>query len=104
MRLGDLSDLGEGEMRCFPDAGPHGVLVCRVDGVLRAVDDRCTHAMASLREGRLRSGTIMCPKHGVAFDVVTGARSGPPAMVDLPVYELVADPDETAVEVRLPSA
>lgn len=101
MELGDLSDLGEGEMRCFPDVGPHGVLVCRVAGALHAVDDRCTHAMASLSEGRLRGGKVMCPRHGAAFDVATGAHGGAPAAVDLPVYELQVGDDERSVEVDI---
>lgn len=102
MDLGDLSDLGEGEMRSFSAVGPHGVLVCRVDGVLRALDDRCTHAMAPLSAGRLRGGRVTCPLHGASYDVATGAHGGPPAAVDVRVYELRANADETAVEVVMP--
>jgi nitrite reductase/ring-hydroxylating ferredoxin subunit len=101
MQLGDLSGLGEGEMRCFAGIGPNGVLVCRVEGALHAVDDRCTHAMAPLSAGRLRGGKVMCPLHGASFDVATGAHGGPPAAVDVRVYELRSD-DETAVEIVMP--
>jgi len=99
MHLGDLSALGEGEMRCFADVGPNGVLVCRVDGALHALDDRCTHARAPLSGGRLRGGSVMCPLHGAAFDVATGAHGGPPAAVDVRVYELQCNDDETEVDV-----
>lgn len=85
-------------MRCFADVGPNGVVVCRVAGELHALDDRCTHAMAPLSSGRLRGGTVMCPLHGASFDVATGAHGGPPASVDVKVYELHSD-DETAVEI-----
>ena len=86
-------------MRCFADVGPHGVLVCRVGGSLHALDDRCTHAMAPLSAGRLRGDKVLCPLHGAAFDVVTGAHGGPPAAVDVAVYELWANEGETDVEV-----
>lgn len=98
VNLGDLSDLGEGDMRCFPDAGDDGVIVCRVDGVLRAIANRCSHARTPLETGRLRGGFISCPLHGARFDVRDGSHHSPPATRGLDVFELNAI-DETAVEV-----
>ena len=100
MELGDLSDLTEGEMRCFAAVGPEGVVVCRVGGALHAFTDRCSHAEASLSEGRLRRGRVTCPVHGAVFDVRDGTHEGPPATAGIAVYELDAV-DETTVRVRL---
>ncbi|MEG3586832.1 MAG: Rieske 2Fe-2S domain-containing protein [Actinomycetota bacterium] len=77
--LGDLDDLQDGEMRIFEDIGDYGIVVCRVDGELYAIEDNCSHADTPLSEGRLRSHNLTCPLHGTSFDVRTGEHSGPPA-------------------------
>jgi len=77
--LGDLSDLGDGELRCFEHVGRDGIVVCRVAGQLYALDDNCSHADTPLSEGRLRGYAITCPLHGASFDVRDGTHSGPPA-------------------------
>jgi hypothetical protein len=58
IHLGDLSDLPDNQLRCFPDIGTHGVLVCRIAGQLYAVADNCSHRDAKLSEGRLRGNLI----------------------------------------------
>ncbi|MFT5204596.1 MAG: 3-phenylpropionate/trans-cinnamate dioxygenase ferredoxin subunit [Candidatus Aldehydirespiratoraceae bacterium] len=97
MDVGDLSDLGEGEMRCFSEVGDHGALVCRVDGVLHAFADRCSHAAAPLSVGRLRGKTISCSLHGAGFDVRDGSHQGPPATRAIVTFAVEASDDETTV-------
>jgi 3-phenylpropionate/trans-cinnamate dioxygenase ferredoxin subunit len=79
VELGDLSDLGDGQLRCFEHVGRDGVVVCRVAGTLYALDDNCSHADTPLSEGRLRGYSLTCPLHGASFDVRDGSHSGPPA-------------------------
>lgn len=79
VELGDLSDLDDGEKRCFEEIGKYGIVVCRVGGQLYALDDNCSHAETPLSEGRLRGFGITCPLHGASFDVRDGSHSGPPA-------------------------
>ncbi len=79
VELGDLSDVGDGELRCFENVGRDGIVVCRVGGQLFALDDNCSHADTPLSEGRLRGYGITCPLHGASFDVRDGSHSGPPA-------------------------
>jgi len=79
VELGDLSDLDDGELRCFEHVGRDGIVVCRVAGQLYALDDNCSHADTPLSEGRLRGFAITCPLHGASFDVRDGTHSGPPA-------------------------
>ena len=102
IELGDVSDLADGEMRCFPDADREGVIVCRVDGALFAIEDNCSHADQKLSEGRLRRGMITCPKHGATFDVRDGSHQSPPAYEGIATYEVIARDvgDESAVSVR----
>ncbi len=50
------------------------VAVFNVDGAYFALDDTCSHALASLSEGELdvRGCAIECPLHGSKFDLRTG--------------------------------
>lgn len=75
-------------MRCFPDAGDYGVVVCRYKGDLFALEDNCSHADTPLSEGRFRGATITCPLHGAAFDVRDGSHSGPPAWEGVAAYRI----------------
>jgi nitrite reductase/ring-hydroxylating ferredoxin subunit len=84
--LGDLSDLGDNEMRVFPDIGEYGVVVCRYAGRLHALEDNCSHADTPLSEGRFRGGMLTCPLHGAQFDVQTGEHQGPPAFTGVACF------------------
>ena len=48
--LGNLDDLEEGEMRVFEDFGDYGIVVCRVNGELYALEDNCSHADTPLSD------------------------------------------------------
>lgn len=89
--LGDLSDLHDGELRCFGGFGAHGIVVCRVGGRLYALDDNCSHADTPLSEGRLFGHSLVCPLHGAAFDVRDGSHSGPPAWEGVVAHEVTED-------------
>lgn len=76
--LCEVSALAPGAMRKFQLEGRAPILLVNVDGKFHAVDDECTHAIASLSEGRLEGTTVFCPMHGGSFDVCSGtARSLP---------------------------
>lgn len=47
-------------------------------GEMRALDDICSHRGANLGAGCLDGDHVMCPLHGWAFDVRTGACSTNP--------------------------
>ncbi len=96
--LGDLSDLSDGEMRCFENIGADGLVVCRVEGELFALTDNCSHADTPLSEGRLRGHGLICPLHGASFDVRDGTHSGPPAWEGVPCHA-VTEADGVAVVV-----
>ena len=99
IELGDLSDLADGQMRCFPDVGEHGIVVCRSGGELYALDDNCSHADTPLSEGRLRGNQLVCPLHGASFDVRDGSHSGPPAWEGVACHRVVEADGVVSVEV-----
>ncbi|MGI9621742.1 MAG: Rieske (2Fe-2S) protein [Acidimicrobiales bacterium] len=96
--LGNLDDLAEGSMDVFEDVGDYGIVVCRVNGDLYALEDNCSHADTPLSEGRLRGHNLTCPLHGTSFDVRTGEHSGPPAYTGVACYKVVVE-DGVAVAI-----
>ncbi|OUD12017.1 non-heme iron oxygenase ferredoxin subunit [Thioflexithrix psekupsensis] len=66
--------------------GKARVLLANVDGVIYAVDERCSHEDAPLSKGCLHGHVVKCSLHGGRFDVVTGAALEEPATVALKTY------------------
>jgi nitrite reductase/ring-hydroxylating ferredoxin subunit len=82
--------LPEGEMRLARLPCGRAVALYRVEGVVYATDDTCTHGAASLTdEGMLIEHKIVCGWHGGAFDVRTGEALDLPCMDPIRTYEVV---------------
>lgn len=72
-----VDDLSPGDVRRI-DAAVAGTtgdvaLVRDEHGTFHAVDDTCTHFIASLSRGRLDGGCLVCPAHGARYLVTSGA-------------------------------
>lgn len=65
-----------------------------LDGEFYLTDDMCTHAMAPLSEGEVKGGQILCPLHGGAFDIRTGAAVEYPCSVPLKTYSILREGDD----------
>jgi len=65
------SRIREGTLVPFKIAGRF-IAVGRDSDGLFAIDDTCPHAGASLAEGLLTDGCVVCPIHGYAYHVRTG--------------------------------
>jgi nitrite reductase/ring-hydroxylating ferredoxin subunit len=52
------------------------VAVFNVDGTLFAIADTCPHAGGALGMGKLDGKIVICPVHGMKFDVTTGCFAG----------------------------
>jgi nitrite reductase/ring-hydroxylating ferredoxin subunit len=66
-----LASLEDGAMVRL-DYPPFDVLVSRVEGAPCAIEDSCSHAGASLSEGRRRGDCVSCPMHGYIFELGSG--------------------------------
>jgi nitrite reductase (NADH) small subunit len=86
-----------GEAREFECAGKT-LCVANVDGTITAMDNVCLHRGGPLGQGMIEHGKIVCPWHGWAFDVKTGAAAhNPNARVQ--VYPVRVEGDELKVEL-----
>ena len=75
------ADLAEGELRGYP-VGKRNVLVARVGGRLKALDDWCNHGGCLLSGGHLEKNLVVCPCHEIGFDLDTGHNATSPGVAD----------------------
>ena len=68
------------------DVAGHAILICHTKGEFFAVENQCSHAMATLEGGRLRAYRLICPLHGASFDVRDGSVKGQPAFEPIRSY------------------
>ena len=96
--LEDAESLADGEKRPY-QAGAFEILLCRVQGELFVVENRCSHQEPPLARGRLRGHRLICPVHGAAFDVRDGSHKSPPAMCGIETFPVVMEDGVVSVEV-----
>jgi nitrite reductase/ring-hydroxylating ferredoxin subunit len=81
--------------------GGRHIAVFLVDGVVRAVDDRCPHTGGPLADGQVVDGCVICPWHGWVYELRTGEKVvGSHSAGGVGVYEVVVEGNE--VKVRIP--
>ena len=68
--------------------GDSELLLVRRKGKVCACGNTCPHYGAPLNEGVLHGDVITCPWHNSQFDVTSGKMLSPPALENLPVYEV----------------
>jgi 3-phenylpropionate/trans-cinnamate dioxygenase ferredoxin component len=86
--------------RLVVEIGRRWVAIFNVDGTYYAIEDRCTHDDGPLAEGILSGTTIECPRHGACFDITNGKVLTPPAMIDVPSYQVRVEGNEVQVAGR----
>lgn len=72
IRLADISDLAEGEMKKYHIQDIE-ILLARVDGKYYAVQNKCPHFGGDLSSGTLEGTIITCPRHGSQFNLIDGS-------------------------------
>ena len=76
------------------------ILVMNLQGEYFAMDDTCTHAGASLSEGKLEGNIVTCGWHGAQFDCKSGRLEKFPAKINnLKSYNVSIESDSIFVEV-----
>jgi len=80
------SDIAPDEIREVEVDGRKSIAVYNLDGDFFATDDTCTHGEASLAEGDIEDGEVICPFHMGSFDIRTGAAIAPPCVNPIKIY------------------
>lgn len=80
-----IEDLRDGVPKRVEIDG-QGVLLCRINESVHAVQDMCTHEDVSLSLGVLCEHRLRCPLHGSEFDVRTGQVLDEPADENLKTF------------------
>ncbi len=62
------------------------IALFRLSDGIYAIDDECSHATASLAEGRVEDHVVECPRHGARFDIRTGKHLCFPAVTPVTSY------------------
>ncbi len=65
------SELPPNQMKVV-DVGSREVLLVNIYGQYHAIANKCTHMGGSLGSGKLEGTCVRCPRHGAAFDLLTG--------------------------------
>ncbi|HEY0707438.1 MAG TPA: Rieske 2Fe-2S domain-containing protein, partial [Polyangia bacterium] len=80
-------EIAEGALRAV-DVGEEHLVIARNKGKLHALGGVCTHQVAFLEDGCLHKDTLLCPRHGAAFDLETGEALTFPAVFPVPVFDV----------------
>jgi 3-phenylpropionate/trans-cinnamate dioxygenase ferredoxin subunit len=95
--VGKSEEIGEGEAKAF-QVGDQLVGVARVNGVLLAFSDICTHRQCNLTSGGEIDGTVIeCECHGSQFDMKTGEVVEGPAEDPIATFEVREENGEIKV-------
>jgi nitrite reductase/ring-hydroxylating ferredoxin subunit len=71
----------------------------RIDGIVYATSNICTHEFALLSDGYLDGDCIECPLHQASFHVPTGEVRSPPATEPILTYPTKEEADNILVEL-----
>jgi nitrite reductase/ring-hydroxylating ferredoxin subunit len=95
------ADLQPGSMLSVMAQGKLLVVFKDSQGVLSALQDRCSHAEVRLSGGcyHLESGQVECPAHGARFDVKSGKQMCMPAVSPVRAYAVKVVDGNIVVEV-----
>lgn len=85
VKVAEVGDVDEGELMAV-EVDREPICLAKVDGVIYAFTDDCTHIGGPLNEGELDCEVLTCPWHGAQFDVRTGKVLRGPARQDIQTY------------------
>ena len=76
------AELLEGHSKAVEVRGKR-LMIVRLKGRLRAVENRCTHMGVPLQDGPLDGGHLVCPWHAARFCATSGDHRGGPGFCGL---------------------
>jgi nitrite reductase (NADH) small subunit len=95
-----VDDIPVGEGRALVVDGTQVAVFRLRDGSLRAIEAVCPHRGGPLADGLTDDCVVVCPLHGHAFDLTTGAEA---SGADLAVRSYTAEAVDGSVRVTVSS-
>jgi nitrite reductase (NADH) small subunit len=71
--VGSIDDIPFGEGRAYAVDGTQVAVYRLRDGTLRALEAVCPHRGGPLADGLIDERVVVCPLHGLTYDLSTGA-------------------------------
>jgi 3-phenylpropionate/trans-cinnamate dioxygenase ferredoxin component len=100
VKVATLEEIGDGDVLAVEAEGK-SVCLARVEGVVYAFADNCSHRDFPLSQGEVDTDdcSITCEWHGARFDIRTGQALALPATKPIAVYTCRVDEDVIFVDV-----
>lgn len=98
IRLCATNDIPDGEVRQVELGDGRVLAVYNLEGEYFATDDLCTHGDASLSEGEIEDGKILCPYHMGSFDIRTGEACAAPCSIAVRTYAVTVAGDDILLD------
>ena len=95
-----MSELEEGKGRMV-SVNDQEIALFKIDGKVYAIQEHCPHQGGPLSDGDLSGNVVMCPWHGMTYDITTG-KAAPDAWdqsFKVKTYRTKIDGDAVMVEV-----
>ncbi len=102
-RIAQVKDLKQGIPRVVEVEGEEILLILR-NGEVQACGNKCTHYGGPLSEGFWEGDQVTCPWHFARFNIRNGKMVTPPALDDLPRYQLKVEKGEVLIGKKEKSA
>ena len=98
IKLARLSEIEMGHAkRCEIDNDT--ILICHTSKGVYAVKNQCSHQMAELDGGKIKSCFIFCPLHGQRFDLRDGSPIGKLTNKPIQTYAVKTNGDDIFVNL-----
>ena len=99
VKVAQLGQLPSGQALKVEVAGQE-IALFNLAGEVFATSDRCTHMQASLSEGQIKGDQIVCPWHGLCFEIRTGKALGTRPWPSLRTYRVRVSGDDIELEIE----
>ncbi len=99
VKVAQQDEVEEGELLPVEVDG-EPICLTKIDGVVYAFTDNCTHISGPLSDGDLEGYVLTCPWHGAQFDVRTGKVLRGPARQKIMTYPVKIE--DASILVSLP--
>lgn len=100
LKVCDIDQLAEGKGLAVEVTDELTVALFNVDGAVYAINDRCSHAEASLSDGEVFDCEVECPRHGASFNLSTGEPQSLPATVPVASYQVRVETGSVSINLE----